>query len=113
MKDINLSEEKSRYWGQIVSHKYQFDMQEQELEMLSQITKQDFINLFEKSFFSKTSKRIDLQLTSELHRNEQEEYRKKNMKHDVFNRNIMKRVKVDGSITDFKRKSGSHPDFYK
>ena len=38
--------------------------------MLSQITKQDFIDLFEKTFFSATSKRIDVELTSEAHREE-------------------------------------------
>ena len=66
-KDINLAGENARHWGEISTHKYQFDRQEREIAMLSEITKQDFMELFEKTFFSATSKRIDLQLTSEAH----------------------------------------------
>ena len=46
--------------------------------MLETITLDDFKNLFEKVFFSEESKRIDLQLTSEAHKEEQEEFRASN-----------------------------------
>ena len=69
-KDINLARENARHWGEISTHKYEFDRQDKEIAMLSEVTKQDFIDLFEKTFFSATSKRIDLQLTSEAHHEE-------------------------------------------
>lgn len=40
--------------------------------------------MFFKTFFSPNSKRIDLQLTSEAHKEEQEEYREKNVDHEIF-----------------------------
>ena len=111
-KDINLQRENARHWGEISTHKYQFDRQEKEIATLSEITKQEFIDLFEKTFFSSTSKRIDIQLTSEAHREEQEEYRAKNSEHEIFT-NFMKRVQVDDSLAGFKKRSGMHPDVYK
>jgi len=38
-KDINLQKENARHWGEISTHKYQFDRQEKEIAMLSEITK--------------------------------------------------------------------------
>ena len=34
------------------------------------------------------------------------------MEHEIF-KTIMKRVPVDDSIVDFKKRSGLHPDVYK
>ena len=79
--------------------------------MLENITIEDFKGMFEKVFFSQESKRIDLQLTSEAHKDEQEQYRVSNLEHDIFNN--LKRVQVQGSILDFKKQSGMHPDTYK
>ena len=59
-KDINLKTENARHWGEISTHKYEFDRQEKEIQMLSEITKQDFIDMFFKTFFSPESKRMDL-----------------------------------------------------
>ena len=81
--------------------------------MLSKVTAEDFRDLFEKVFFSKTTKRVDLQLTSQRHGAEQEEYYEKNMEHPFYDAKITKRVKAAGSITDFKRTCATHPDFYK
>jgi hypothetical protein len=67
--------------------------------------------MFEKVFFSEQSKRLDLQLTSELHKEEQELYRASNLDHEIFK--SLKRVQVEGSIIDFKKQSGMHPDTYK
>lgn len=83
-KDINLRKEHSRHWGELSTHKYQFDRQEKALEELQTITKQEFIELFEKTFFSSQSKRIDLQLTSEAHAEEQKQYRESNQNHEIF-----------------------------
>ena len=111
-KNINLHQEYSRYWGEICTHKYLFDRQDKQIELLSQITKKDVQDLFELTFFSKTSKRIDLQLTSDAHGEEQELYRQKNMEHELF-QSITTRVPVKDSIVQFKKQSGMHPDVYK
>jgi secreted Zn-dependent insulinase-like peptidase len=111
-KNINLYEENNRNWGEICTHKYLFDRQDKQLELLSDITKKDLQALFELTFFSKQSKRIDLQLTSEMHAEEQELYKQKNSEHEIF-QNIMTRVPVKDSIVQFKRQSGMHPDAYK
>ena len=78
-KDINLSKENGRHWSEISTHKYNFERQEEEIEVLGEITKQDFIDMFLKTFFSPQSKRMDLQLTSEAHKEEQDLYREQNL----------------------------------
>jgi secreted Zn-dependent insulinase-like peptidase len=59
-KDINLNKEYARNWGEISTHKYDFERQNKEIQMLETITLDEFKNLFEKVFFSEESKRIDL-----------------------------------------------------
>jgi len=41
-KDYNLSSEHSRLWNEIAAHKYLFDRQEREIEILKTLTKQEF-----------------------------------------------------------------------
>mmetsp|Transcript_24151 Transcript_24151/g.37094 ORF Transcript_24151/g.37094 Transcript_24151/m.37094 type:complete len:278 (-) Transcript_24151:15-848(-) len=111
-KDFNLQQESTRFWGEICTHKYNFDRQQDEIDALSKITKQQFQDLFEKTFFSKESKRIDLQLTSEHHAAEQEEYRTKNAEHPIF-KDVLQRQDAYQSIAKFKKEQGLHPDVYK
>ena len=66
-KDINLSKETYRHWGEISTHKYNFERQDKEIEILSEISLKDFQDMFFKTFFSPQSKRMDLQLTSDAH----------------------------------------------
>lgn len=63
-KDYNLGKEHSRYWDEIATHKYIFDRQEKEIEVLKQITKQEFQEHFEKLFFTER-KRLDYELNAE------------------------------------------------
>lgn len=58
-KDINLSYESSRFWGEISKHKYNFKRQQQQLDALSKMTKKEFTDHFEKVFFSDSAKRLD------------------------------------------------------
>ena len=51
-KDYNLVKDCARLWGEIATHKYMFDRQEKELEVLKGLTKEEFIAHFEKVFFS-------------------------------------------------------------
>lgn len=74
-KDISLSQENMRHFGEISTHHYMFDRQNKQIEELKNITKAEFINLFEQTFFSDKSKRVDLMLNSESHTTENERYR--------------------------------------
>jgi secreted Zn-dependent insulinase-like peptidase len=64
--------------GEITSHKYNFDRQQENIETLASITKAEFQDHFERIFFSNTSKRLDLQLTSEAHKSEQDTFKASN-----------------------------------
>ena len=50
-KNYNLNQEFGRFWGEICTHKYIFDRQEKQIQVLSEITKKDFQELFEATFF--------------------------------------------------------------
>ena len=50
-KDKNLAEEFARYWGEIVTHKYEFDRQEQEIALIKTLTLQEFKDQFDQLFF--------------------------------------------------------------
>jgi hypothetical protein len=78
---------------------------------LEKITKSEFQSLFEKIFFSDQSKRLDLQLTSETWKEEQEKYRAINADHEIFK--LLKRIPVKESIVLFKKQNGMYPDIFK
>jgi secreted Zn-dependent insulinase-like peptidase len=59
-KDINLSYENHRFWYEIVTHNYDFDIQNNSLKELEKVTKEDFQAHVQKVFFSNQSKRLDL-----------------------------------------------------
>lgn len=100
-KDINLSYECTRFWNEIGKHKYNFKRQSKMVEDLNKVTKSEFIAHFEKVFFSDQTKRLDLQLTSEAHKEEQEKYRALNQESEIFK--LLNRVKVQDSIMQFKK----------
>ena len=41
-KDINLQREEGRMWAEISTHKYMFDRQKKEIEVLASLTLADF-----------------------------------------------------------------------
>ena len=41
-KDINLRKENDRFLGEITSHKYNFERQQENIELLASITKAEF-----------------------------------------------------------------------
>ena len=41
-KDYNLNSEHARYWGEIAVHKYMFDRQEKQMELLRTLTVEEF-----------------------------------------------------------------------
>lgn len=103
-KDKNMAEESSRHWGEISGHTYDFDKQEKELEILDEITLDQFKWLFEHLFFSKKSKRLDLELTSVKHKYNQAEYLAKNQVDPYFSQ-FLNRTIFPGNLTDFKNQA--------
>ena len=76
-KDYNLGKENQRFWGEIAVHKYLFDRQEREIEEIKTLTKDEFIDHFKRVFFTER-RRLDYELTTEKHKQEQEEWKAKN-----------------------------------
>jgi secreted Zn-dependent insulinase-like peptidase len=110
-KDINLNRENGRFWNEIASHQYEFERQSKSISALATITKAEFIAHFEEVFFSPTAKRMDLELTSTPHEEEQAKYLESNKEHEIFKQ--LKRVVIEDSVEDFKSKCAKHPNFYK
>ena len=69
------------------------------------------MNHFSETFFSKSAKRLDLHLNAELHKEEQEEYREINSKHEIMKH--LERVNYTDDLNGFKNQIGFHPDTYK
>ena len=90
--------EYNRYNDQIATHKYVFNQRELDAEALKSLTLSDFQKFFDKIFFSETTKRLDLELTSEAHKAEQYEEKKAG------------RIEID--FENFKKLEKSE-DFYK
>lgn len=110
-KDISHSKQHARHWAEIATHNYLFDRQSKELDLLESVTLQDFVDHFESTFFSASSKRLDFHLNAELHKEEQKEYRSINEKHEATEK--LRRYGFDGSLAEFKKEQGLHPDTYK
>ena len=73
-----MGQESGRFWGEISSSNHDFQRQDTELKLLTEINVESFKALFERLFFSEYTKRIDLELTSEKHKYNQAEYLAKN-----------------------------------
>lgn len=88
-KDINLKKEHKRFWDELaVWHTYSFDRQEKEVETLKTLTLEEFKAHFNELFFSKSSKRFDMQLTSESHAEKQAEWAAKNRENSAANTHV-------------------------
>lgn len=97
-----MSEESSRFWGEISTHNYDFGRQDEELKILDTITLQEFKDFFEWTFFSEHTKRLDFQLTSVKHKYNQAEWLAKNATDPMFTQHL-KRTVFPGDITTFKK----------
>ena len=78
VKDMSLDQVFDRQWNQIRSHKYFFDKQQAAIAMIPTITKAEFQAHFEKIFFSEYTKKLDFQLTSKAHTEDQDKCRDEN-----------------------------------
>jgi secreted Zn-dependent insulinase-like peptidase len=101
---------------EINSNRYMFDSQEQELEILQTVTKEDFYKEFEAVFFNKhTVKRLDVSLVSTKHAEEQVEYITKNADQEIFKEYVVERVRSPAGTTieDFKKDKATYDDYFK
>lgn len=103
-KDKNMAQESNRFWTEISIHNYDFERQDTELRILDEITLDQFKALFEMIFFSKKTKRVDLELTSIKHKYNQAEYFAKNAVDSYFKDHLPRTV-FPGNITDFKNQA--------
>ena len=110
-KDINLAKEEGRMWAEISTHKYLFDRQEKEIEVLASLTVADFIAHFEKVFFSESTKRIDLELTAEAHKEEQATCKESNKEHEGH-KHITREEYGSEFLDEFKSSKNFHDDQY-
>lgn len=68
-KDLNLDEEFNRHWtNEISTHKYVFDRQEKECQLLKELTAKEFRDHFSALFSPKTMRRIDMHWNSKPHK---------------------------------------------
>lgn len=117
-KDFNLKMEHKRFWEEIsTTHTYLFDRQDREVEILKTgLTVEDFKEHFSQLFFSPSSKRLDLQLTSTKHDEKQAEWAAKNAQSTILTHvSVDKRVLVAsvGGIEAFKMGQALYSDVYK
>lgn len=70
-KDKNQQEDFERCYTEIATHRYQFDRQAQEIEMLKKLTLADFQAFYERFLFTER-KRIDMRWNSEKHKEDEE-----------------------------------------
>lgn len=99
---MNLNQENARIWGEICQHTYTFDRQEKSLEILKQVTKDEFKAHAEHVFFSDQSKRLDIELNSKAHQEEQAKEFEANAEGEIF-KNQLKREKFVGNYAEFKK----------
>ena len=92
-KDKNLNEAAGRDWGAILNHKYNFNRQSEQLKLLKLISKSDVQAHFERVFFSDQTRRLDLQMCSSVHVEEQTKLRQENASEPIFKH--LRRVHVD------------------
>lgn len=84
-KDPNMTREAQRFMvSEVSTHRYKFDRQQRELELLETITKDEFKGYFTKVFFSAESARLDLMITAQNHKDLQAEVEAENAKDEIY-----------------------------
>lgn len=85
-----------------------FDRQNQSVEALAGVTRDDFSGHFETLFFSESTARMDIQVVTETHAGAYQAAWSNNEKGEMSK--ILKRSKFEGSIEEFKNNSVYHAD---
>ena len=72
-KDISLAAQADRNWEEVTKHTYNFNKQESDCQIIRTITKAEVMDHFQKTFFSSSTKRLDIHFISSKHVKEQAE----------------------------------------
>jgi len=101
-KDLSIRQEGSRYWNEILTHKYVFDRKEKDLEQLNLIKKEDLVWLFEEMFY-RNRKLFETHMVSQNHAEENQKLKVARLQE----KNTLEAL----SPAWFKRRMPLHPDF--
>ena len=77
-------------WQEIANLQFIFDRPEKCIKLLEEITKDDFNAHFNKLFFSEESKRLDIQLVSELKSRDQKKQYSQSKNEEMY-KSVLKR----------------------
>jgi secreted Zn-dependent insulinase-like peptidase len=105
-----LAEEFNRIMGELSTHKYQFDRQEREIELLKELTLEDFQNHFASLLEPKQSARLDMHWNS-AHHKEQEELAKHLLEN--YTHAVPIKEKQHKTVSSLKNSMGLYPDTFK
>lgn len=108
----DFANENDRLWKEITSHEYWFDRQEGLVETLPGVTRDEFVEHFEALFYGPKARRLDIQMLTEAHKQEQEWGWERNSKGNLFTK-VLKRELFEGSVEDFKEGASYYPDAVK
>ena len=104
-KDINLVEETTRHYLEIIRHLYRFDSKEKNCVILENLKKEEFIEFYRKHFIEDVRK-IDVEYVAECHKENNEKIMK-----EIKEENGIKRVRIE-SIEEFALMNELFPDFF-
>lgn len=96
-----FEEQDKRLWQEIANLQFIFDRPEKCVKLLDEITKDDFNAHFLKLFFSEESKRLDIQLVSELKSKDQKKQYSQSKNEEMY-KSVLKRQKYEGNLGWFK-----------
>jgi len=103
-KDLSIMQEGSRYWDQIITHRYEFNRKEINLEELKKLKREDFVELFNELFY-KSRRLLEVHLVSPNHLEANTTQRNERLEKE-------KSTKLIKSVEWFKRVLPLYPDFY-
>ena len=104
-KDINLCQETTRHYLEIVRHQYRFDIKEKNCVILENLKKEELVEFYKKHFIEDVRK-IDVEYVAECHKENNEKLLK-----EAKEENGIKRVRVD-TIAEFAMMNELFPDFF-
>lgn len=105
-KDVNIAKAHARSWAQIANHRYIFDKQAQQIKLLKEVTKQEFIACFNALFFGDQLRRVDFELDSVAHVEENAKCALTTKDHEIY----QGQRKEWGSVDEFVKEVGYHGD---
>lgn len=103
-KDLNIFQEGSRYWDEIVKHRYDFNRKENNARFLKDIKLEEFIE-FAKDLIYSNPKVLEILVVSQHHKAENEKNRNERKEKGVL-------LEVFENVGDFKKNKSCYEDYY-